>query len=361
MAHNKFFDVISYEMDNETLVHRSEIDNFNFKSQLVVAESQEAVFFKDGKALDLFGPGRHSLNSDNVPLLRGVFEKFFNKKTIFTCSVFFINKTIPLDMKWGTDSPIEIMDPVYGIQLHVGAFGQMGVRIADSRKFLAKCSGQLRTFTNDDISRYIKGALMQVVKQKIAEIILLEKVSIKEVPLHLDKIASRIQEKLADEFDYYGLECAKFYIMNIRPADDDMKHLEYIIEKRYKGEGDKAYREIQGYNYQEERQFNVLEEAAKNTGAGNAMAPGLGIGMGLGIGRGVSNAMADTTNEVLGKPGAKTAPGMKCPKCGQDVPAGAKFCPNCGEKMNVQKFCPNCGKPLTPGAKFCSECGQKVE
>ena len=356
MAHNKFLDVISCEMDNQTLVHRSEIDNFNFKSQLIVAESQEAVFFKDGKALDVFGPGRYSLNSDNLPLIRNFFEKMFNKKSVFTCSVFFINKAIPLDMKWGTDSPIEVMDPVYHLQLHVGAFGQMGIKIIDSRKFLAKCSGQLHTFTNENIASYLKGALMQVVKEKIAETILKEGVSIKEIPLHLSKIAKRIQEGLGEEFDYYGVECSKFYIMNIRPAEDDMNHLENVIAKQYAGRAERAYRDEQGYDYRTERQFNVLENAAKNEGAGNVMAPGLGLGMGFGVGRGVSNAMAELSSETIGKKVTNA-----CPKCGQEVPVGAKFCPNCGEKMDSKKFCPNCGKPLAPGAKFCGECGQKVE
>lgn len=356
MAHGKFLDVISCEMDNDTLVKRSEIDNFNFKSQLIVHESQEAIFFKDGKALDLFGPGRYSLNSDNLPLIRNLFEKVFNNKTVFTCSVFFVNKIVALDMKWGTDSPIEIMDPVYNLQLHVGAFGQMGVRIQDSRKFISKISGQLRTFSNDEVSNHIKGAVMQTVKIKIAEAIVKEKVSIKEIPLHLKTIADRIKEELAEEFDFMGLECCKFYIMNIRPSESDMEDLSKYISKTYEAQAAKASRDIQGYDYRTERQFDVMEEAAKNTGAGTTMAPGLGLGMGFGLGKGVSNAMQEASKESL-----ETKSKKICPKCNQEVPIGAKFCPHCGEKINVDKFCPNCGKKLDANAKFCPECGQKVE
>ena len=356
MAHSKLFDVISCEMDNDTFVQRSEIDNFNMKSQLVVAESQEAIFFKDGKALDLFGPGRHSLNSDNLPIIRSLYEKLFDKKTVFTCSVFFVNKVVPLDMKWGTDSPIDLMDPVYGLPIQVGAFGQMGVRIKDSRKFIAKISGQLRSFTNEDIARYIKGAVMQTVKVKIAEAIELEKVSVKQIAVHLQKLADRIKGELAEEFDFLGLECCKFYIMNIRAREEDMEALNKYTQGVYEAKTARASRDIQGYDYRTERQFDVMEGAAKNAGAGNVMAPGLGLGMGFGLGKGVSNAMAETSAETLGKKSSNV-----CPSCGAEVPVGSKFCPSCGAQQNVAKFCSNCGQKLEAGAKFCPNCGTKVE
>ena len=360
MAHAKLFDVISCEMSNDTFVQRSEIDDFNAKSQLIVAESQEAVFFKEGKALDLFGPGRHTLNSANLPIIRSFYEKLFDRKTVFPCSVFFVNKVVPLDMKWGTDSPIELVDPQYGLTIHVGAFGQMGVKIKDARKFIAKISGQLHTFTNDDVSRYIKGAVMQTVKVKIAEAIMSEKISIQAIAPHLKTLAERIQGELAEEFDFLGLELCKFYIMNIRALEEDMEVLDQARKDYVKGvfaaKTARESRDIQGYDYRTERQFDVMEEAAGNAGAGNVMAPGLGLGMGFGLGKGISNTMAETSQETMAK-----KPANKCPKCGAEVPTGAKFCPGCGEKLNVQRFCSNCGQPLKEGDKFCANCGTKVE
>ena len=112
-------DVIKYEGDNETLVHKSYIEDFNSKSQLIVNEAQEAIFYKDGQALDLFGSGRHSLNTNNLPVIKRIFGAIFGGKTPFSCEVFFINKITRLDIIWGTDTPIQLEDPKY--HLLVGA------------------------------------------------------------------------------------------------------------------------------------------------------------------------------------------------------------------------------------------------
>ena len=179
---------------------------------------------------------------------------------------------------------------------------------------------------------------MQTVKVKIAEAIELEKISVKQIAVHLQKLAERIKGELAEEFDFLGLECSKFYIMNIRAREEDMEALNKYTQGVYEAKTARTSRDIQGFDYRTERQFDVMEEAAKNTGAGNVMAPGLGLGMGFGVGKGVANAMAETSNETLGKKSVNA-----CPKCGAEVPAGAKFCPSCGEQQNVAKFCPNCG------------------
>lgn len=361
MAHNKLLDVISCEMDNTTMVKRSEIDDFNTHAQLIVQESQEAIFYKDGRALDSFGPGRHSLKTDNLPIVRKFYEKVFGGRTPFQCSVFFVNKVLSLDFRWGTDAPIKLEDPVYKLLINVTAYGQMGIRIADSRKFVTKIVGKMTSYTNEDIRRTVLGSIIQSVKVNIAKAIVEEQVPILEISTKLDKIAGKIKENLVEEFDSFGLECSKFYLMNVAPLDEDMAALtkakQDYITGVYAARTARESRDIQGFDYRTERQFNVLEEAAKNEGAGNVMAPGMGLGMGFGVGKGIANAVGETSEAL-----SKKSSGPVCPTCGKEVPIGAAFCPFCGQKMQpAEKFCTKCGQKIPADAKFCPHCGQKVE
>ena len=365
MAHNKLLDVISYAGDNQTFVHRSEIDNFNMMSQLVVNESQEAIFFKDGHALDLFGPGRYSLKSDNFPIVRNFFGKVFGGKDVFTCSVFFINKVATLDVPWGTDKEITVTDPEYGLIVHVRAYGTLGIRIKDSRKFLVKIVGQLNDYTNQDIVRQVRGMILQSVKQKIASAIVKNKVPILEIEAHLEELSQEIGAKLDEEFDYLGIECPKFYLESVSAEDKDLEELakakSAYASKIIGAHGEAESRRIQGYDYRTERQFDVLQDAAQNAGAGNVMAPGLGLGMGFGIGKGVAGGMENAAQAMNPNPQPQQqAAGAKCPQCGADIPAGARFCPGCGAQVPQKRFCQECGAELAADAKFCPQCGKKV-
>lgn len=123
----KVFDVIKYEGTNDVFVWKFPGEDFNTLSQLIVHESQEAVFFKDGKALDLFGAGRYTLHTQNIPLIRRMINLPFNGESPFHCEVYFINRAVSLDVNWGTESAIPIQDPLYKIILPVRANGQFGV------------------------------------------------------------------------------------------------------------------------------------------------------------------------------------------------------------------------------------------
>ena len=171
---NNYLDVIKYEGDNNSIVYKSHIENFNTKTQLIVNESQEAIFYKDGQALDLFPSGRHSLTTDNVPFLKKIFGKLFGGNTPFTCEVFFINKVSVLDVLWGTDTPITLEDPKYHLLVGLRANGQMGFRVTDSRKFVVKVVGQLTDFAVDNVKRSIKGMVMNNVKDLLAKKIIEE-------------------------------------------------------------------------------------------------------------------------------------------------------------------------------------------
>ena len=130
--------VIKYEGDNQTLVWKHPIEDFNLGSQLIVHESQEAIFFRDGQALDLFGAGRYTLATQNLPLLENLYKLPTNADTIFHSEVYFINQTVQMGIKWGTDSKIRFLDPITGLPLEIGACGQFNLKVCDSRKLLIK-------------------------------------------------------------------------------------------------------------------------------------------------------------------------------------------------------------------------------
>ncbi len=361
--HNDLLDVIKFEGDNNNIVHRSVIEDFNSKSQLIVNESQEAIFYKDGQALDLFGSGRHTLTSDNLPLLRKLVGLLFGGKTPYTCEVYFINKVNALDVMWGTDTPIPLEDPKYKLLINVRSNGTMAFKIEDSRRFVVNVVGQLHDFSVDGVKRGIKGAILTVIKNSIAKAIAEQGISILEINAKIMDIGNSCLDLINKEIAYLGIKLERFYINAISCTDEDLAALKeakakaasMLVEAEAKAES----RRIQGFDYRTERQYDVLDKAASNTGpaAGTMIGAGVGLGAGLGVGGAVGAIAKDSLQN------AATPSGSVCPKCGATIPGGAKFCPGCGEKVEAvagAAFCPQCGAKLAPGTKFCPQCGAKV-
>ncbi|MBQ7318688.1 MAG: SPFH domain-containing protein [Clostridia bacterium] len=368
-------DVIKCVSQNYVLVEKSTVEDFNTKSQLIVNESQEALFYKDGQALDLFGAGRHSLNTENLPLLKRLYGAIFGGKTPFSCEVFFINKVSVLDTVWGTSSPIPLIDPKYDLPIGVRANGQTGLRVKDSRKFVVRVVGQLPEYTVESVRRAIKGTVMLAVKEVIASTIVEQGVSILEITTRLSELSALMQKKLNTSLDDLGLEVVHFTVNTIVAGEDDLAKLRETKETRMERITDadmKAYetsvmsearakaRAMEGYTYQEERKFDVMQAAAENKGTAGGM---IGAGVGLGVGLGVMDEARRTTASTMGQQGAApAAPATRsCPHCGQSIPKQAKFCPECGQQLPPEnKFCTECGTQLAPGSKFCPECGTRV-
>ena len=137
----KIADLIKYEGDNSTFIWKHPCEDFNCMTQLVVHESQEAIFFMNGQALDLFGPGRYTLETENIPKIGKLLNRATGDTSPFHCEVYFINKTEQMSVKWGTDSKVQYIEPTYGFPLSIGASGEMSLRAADSRKLLVKLVG----------------------------------------------------------------------------------------------------------------------------------------------------------------------------------------------------------------------------
>lgn len=365
--------VLRFVGDNSIVIYRHHIDDFVSGSQLIVNESQEALFFKDGQALDLFGAGRHTLTTDNLPFINRFFGGLFGGRNPFQCEVYFINKVSIPDLLWGTDAPITIEDPKYGIIVGVRAFGQMGIRISDSRRFIINISGTLQQCTVEQLKPALKGIVIAAAKQSIANAIIKRGISILEIPANMNALSQEILAFLNARLRSFGLEITNFDITQIAGDPADLEKLREIKEKRLEAMTDididstrmrrmseaKAYaRQTEGYTYHDEKRYEVLSDAAKNEGPASGF---MNVGMGLGMGSAIGAQIKDTASAVMNNGAAPAALDMRCPACDSLMDANAKFCPACGTKRPERnRFCSNCGAEVASGARFCSSCGTKL-
>ncbi len=324
-------------------------------TQLIVNESQEAILLKNGQITDVFGPGKYVLSTDNIPVLQKLINIPFGKRSPFSAEVWFINRTFALDIKWGTATPIQIQDPKYGVFVPLRAFGQFGLQIEDSRRFLVKLVGTMPFFNVNTMTEYFKGLYLTRVKDRISTCLVASKISILEINSHLDEISAELAEQLKKEFAEYGIKIVSFYVNDINVPENDpaVKQLKAALAKR-------AEMDILGYNYQQERTFDTLNTAAGNQGtSGAVMGAGMGLGMGFGIGGAMGNAAGNMENVMSTKEKTK-----ECPSCHATIGESLKFCPECGaDTTKAQKkgtSCSSCGAEYTVGTKFCPDCGRKI-
>jgi membrane protease subunit (stomatin/prohibitin family) len=204
----------------------------------------------------------------------------FGGETPFSAEVWYVNKAVNLSLPWGTPDPIQLEDPKYQVMIPVRAFGQYGVQVKDSKKFLLKLVGTLRGFDVDTLQNYFAGIFTTTIKQLIAATIIEAKVSVLEIAPHLDKLSQELLVSLTPALDDYGLSLSQFNINSINVPEEDpaVIQLKAALAKR-------AELGILGFTYQQDRSFDVLETAAGNEGgAGQVLGEGLGLGLGVGIG-----------------------------------------------------------------------------
>lgn len=355
-------DVIKYDGPADIFVWKHPNHELGTWSQLIVNESQEAVLFKGGQAYDLFTAGRHTLSTQNIPLLSKVINIPFGGNSPFTAEVWFVNKIHSLDVKWGTQYPMQLQDPQYKVMIPVRSFGQFGVQIEDSRKLLIKLVGTLSQFDKSTLVEYFRGLLMANIKELISSYLVHKKISILEISAYMTEIGKHVQERIAPTFDEYGIRVLNFYVRSINVPEDDtaVKRLKDALSKR-------AEMDIIGFDYQQERSFDTMEGAAKNEGGANAgvMGAGIGLGMGLGVGGAVGQGMSGLTNQLSFDSNNKV-----CPKCQRKNSGDAAFCSGCGQSMAVvseevssqsskEIRCNQCAAIIPSHSKFCPSCGDQ--
>lgn len=273
-------------------------------TQLVVNESQEAFLVRGGVYEGPFGPGRHTLSTENIPLLTKLLGLPFGGRSPFTAEVWFVNRVTNLDIRWGTSDPIQLQDPKYAIMVPVRAFGQYGVRIGDSKKFLLKLVGTLSGFDTDTMSEYFRGVFITRIKTNIANAIIRSGQSVLEIATQLEALSATLKDSLSADIAEFGVVLSQFNIHSINVPEEDpaVKTLKAALAKR-------AEMGIVGFNYQQERSFDVLQTAAGNEGtAGTVMGAGLGLGVGAGLGGAMAQGFGQAATQILAAPAVASQP-----------------------------------------------------
>lgn len=317
-------DVLKWDPAPRVFAFRYPSCQLNYKSQLVVSEGQEAVLVKEGLYYGPILPGRHTLETKNFPFLTKLSSSLVSDaKSPYTAEVWFLQKSVPLDIKWGTADALLIEDPKYHIALPVRAFGQYGIKVVDSCRFLAMLSGRLPAFTEKTLSGYFKGVIVTRAKNAIATIMNEGHCSLLNIGTRLDEISALLERRISEDLSGYGLELRLFMVNSISTDEKDPS----VVQLK-KALAKKAEMDIIGYSYAQERSFDALQMAAGNEGtAGATMGAGLGLGMGVGVGAPMGTAAAEIAKSV-------NPMGVRpCANCGSVVSGAAHFCSNCGAKV----------------------------
>lgn len=323
----KFLRVIHHHGMPEVLAWRWPDDHHLRRwSQVIVNEAQEAVFVKDGSYLEVYGPGRHSLRSGNIPFLDLFVGLFFGGESPFLAEIWFINKAHFLDIKWGTEKPIQIKDPKYDVFLTVGAFGQFGIQIEDSCKFMQKVVGNKEQLDTNGLLEFFKGLYLTRIGDIISSYLIHSNISVLEVNAYLDEISAYVHKEMSKIFSDYGVKLISFYVNNISVRENDP-----VIVQLKESLSKKTAMDLIGYSYQQERSFNTLEGAASNPNSMSSgfMGAGLGLGMGAGLGGMMGNQFGDIA-QVL-----NTGEMKECPACKGKIGKLNKFCHLCGANTTV--------------------------
>lgn len=385
----KIVDIIQYEGDNQTFVWKHPCEDFNTASQLIVHESQEAIFFMNGQALDLFGAGRYTLETQNIPLLRKITSIPTDGKTPFHCEVYFINKTEQMAIKWGTDSRVQYVEPTYKFPLSIGASGEMTLRVEDSRKLLVKLVGTEQLLDNVKLTSFFRAFLMTRVKSYVAQVMREKAINIFEIDEELEVFSAGIQEKLIGDFAEYGVGLSHFLVTTVMKPDGEPQYEKFkelhfrqyadIAEAKLRQQVSvinaeteaqkvvidsqaQATKRIQeGYTYQQERGFDVAQDAARNEASGQFANMGIGLGMMSGVGGAIGGAVGGAMQGAFGgvnlsESQTQTTAGF-CDQCGAQLTPGAAFCDQCGARQAPADCCAKCGSKFQKPGKFCPKCG----
>ena len=320
-------EIIKYEGDNSTFIWKHPCEDFNSLTQLIVHESQEAIFFMNGQALDLFGPGRYTLETENIPKIGKLLNRTTGDKTPFHCEVYFINKAEQMAIKWGTDSKVQYVDPTYGFPISIGASGEMSLRAEDSRKLLVKLVGTENYLGQQQLIGFFRAFLMTRVKTYIAQVIKANAINIFEIDENLTAFSENIHKLLIPDFADYGIALERFFVTNIVKPDGDRQYEKFkelhfrqyadIAEATLRQKTDLIYaqteaqkvvidsqaqatkRAQEGYTYAQERGFDVAAKVAQNEAVGQFTNMGVGLGTMAGVGGAVGSMVGNAVDDAV--------------------------------------------------------------
>jgi membrane protease subunit (stomatin/prohibitin family) len=353
---SEFLSVIEwFDQTGKEIVHRIPQDGSaetKFGSQVIVRENQAAIFFRDGKGLDVLGPGRHTLSTANIPILTKVLTLPWGFTSPFRVEVVFVNLKLFPDLKWGTAQPVAYRDEELGL-VRLRAFGNYAIQVREPLVFVNVLAGTMGSFVTGDIKDYLRDIIVSRLNDYLGEKLR----TIFDLPQQYDEMATEVHDRLGRDFQRYGINLADFFITSITPPEEVEKAIDERAQMAALGDLDK---------FLKMKAARALEGAGGAGGGGSAVGNMAGLGAGAGIGAGLGMMLPGMIFESLkdrpgrGPGGAAAADGVACPACHTEVSPDARFCPRCGESLVAGDRCRNCEAPLAPDAKFCSRCGEPV-
>ena len=339
---SELIDIIEWTDDKagDTIVYKYPDDDKEIKNkaQLIVRESQVAVFVNEGKLADVYEPGRHELTTANMPILSTLKGWKYGFESPFKADVYFVNTRQFLDQKWGTSNPVTMRDKDFGM-VRVRAFGNYAFKVKDAGVFLKEVFGSCASYETSSITGHLKGVMVSGLSDLLAE----SGIPMLDMSTQYDEMSEFGRKKFLSVFESFGLALTAFRIQNISLP----KEVEQMIDtKTQMGVlGDMG-------QYAQFQTAQAIRDAAQNEGGGLA-----GAGVGLGAGAAMGKMMSDMMQQQAAP--SQTSATVKCQKCGASVNAGVKFCPECGSSMSPATVKCGCGADINAGSKFCPECGAK--
>ncbi len=289
----RIFDVVEYpkEMADE-IVHRfpeSGVADLRIGSQVIVRESQNVVFMRDGRALDVFGPGRHTITTANIPLLIDFVSKAFGDRTPFTAEVFYVSMKEFADKKWGTPQPIIVRNPGVGLGVALlQGFGTYSFQVSDPQQFVTQIVGAQGFFRTSDIENRLRTMLLSKLQDLLGETT--AKSNVLELIGLTDELSAGVRAKSQDDFKAIGLQLKSFYIGNLKPSEKSAEEL-------------RAMGMLDMQTYTQLQAADAMRDAAQNPSGGAGLTAGIGAGMGIG------NALSSALNNANQPQAGSAAPG----------------------------------------------------
>ncbi len=339
IINSQLVDVIEWtDSSNDTMVYRYDSmgKEIMMGAQLTVRESQVAVFVNEGKIADVFQPGRYELSTQNMPILTALKSWKYGFKSPFQAEVYFVNTKQFLDRKWGTSNPVMMRDAEFGM-VRLRAFGIYSFRVTDPVAFLKEVFGTTDLMKVEGVDGQIKRTIVSALSDILAQ----SKIPALDLAANYDELGQFALNNLAPRFVSLGLKLESFVVENVSLPQEVEQAMDKRTSMGVVGDLNK---------YTQFQAAEAIRDAAQNEGGAAGMGAGLGAGMAMG--QVFQNAVQSRQQEAPAQPQATA----QCSACGNTMPKGAKFCPECGARQGVA-VCKECAKPLSPGAKFCPECG----
>ncbi|MFH2045757.1 MAG: SPFH domain-containing protein [Pseudomonadota bacterium] len=332
-----------FDETGKELVHRipeTGSGEIKFGAQLTVRQSQAGVFFYKGKAIDAFGPGRHTLKTANIPVLTKLASIPWAMSSPLRAEVYFVNLKVFTNLKWGTRDPVAFKDSQLGL-VRLRAFGVFSMQILQPVLFINSMVGTQGIFTTSETEDYLNSVIVSRFNDYMGETL----DSILNLPAKYNDIADGLAKRLKADFGRFGLGLANIYINSITPPPEVQKAID---DKSRMGLFDDMNKLMQM------KAAMSIEKASEADGASTGMGAGLGIMM---------PAMFAKYFSPNGQPSDKDSlqEATNCVECSHPIDSDAKFCPYCGHQQLIFIRCKKCGKNLTTNSNFCPRCGQPAE